>query len=107
MNDAELALRIEFLQKAHEDDVKARKYTHNMIEDLVSKIGNLEQSAVRFELYMTHRDVMDDGLKGLLNVLDSRMRVVERLVWVAVGGMVVIAGLTSIVGTTIINLLKA
>lgn len=105
MSEAELALRIEYLQKSRDEELKARKYVHNMIEDMSGKLSGLEQSAVRFEAYMTHRDISESGLKEWLSAVDARQRVIERLVWIAVGGLLVIGALVSIIGGSILKLL--
>lgn len=38
--------------------------------------------------------------------IDSRMRVVERLIWIGIGGLIVVAGLVTMIGTRILELLK-
>ena len=105
MSEAELAIRIEFLQKAHEAELKARKYTHNMLEDLGIKLVGLERSAARFEADLMHRSGNDTSTREWLGGIDGRLRTIERLVWIAVGGVVVIGGLTAIIGGNILKLL--
>ena len=43
MSEPELALKIEFLIKSREEEMKARKYVHNMIENMGSKLAVLER----------------------------------------------------------------
>lgn len=105
MSESELALKIEWLQKAHEEGIKARKYVHNMLEDLGIKIGGLERSAVRFEADLLHRSLANEGLMKWLAAVDERQRTIERLVWIAVGGVIVIGTLVGIIGGNILRLL--
>lgn len=105
MSESELARKIEWLQKAHEESIKARKYVHNMLEDLGIKIGGLERSAARFESDLLHRNIASDGLMKWLATVDERQRTIERLVWIAVGGVIVIGTLVGIIGGNILRLL--
>lgn len=105
MSEAEIALKIAFLEKAHEEAVKSRKYTHNMLEDLGARIGGIERSAARFEADLIHRSLSDQSAQKWLGGIESRLQTIERLVWIAVGGVVVIGGLTTFVGGNILKLL--
>lgn len=53
------------------------------------------------EEHKREMDGMADWIKGI----DDRMRVIERLVWIAIGGVVVLGALMSIIGGNILRLL--
>ena len=106
MSEAELAIKIEFLQKAHEEELKARKYVHHMLEDLGMKLSGLERSAARFEADLVNRLGNETNTRNWLGGIDGRLQTIERLVWIAVGGVVVIGALTSIIGGNILHLLE-
>ena len=102
----ELALKVRYLEKAHEDGAKSRKYIHNMIENLGVRIANIERSAERFEVDLTHRTLAAKGLTEWLEKVDERLRTMERLVYIALGGVIVIGALVSIIGGNILKLLS-
>src|SRR6185436_6675365 len=105
MSEAELALKIAYLERGREDELKARKYTHNMIEDIGSKVVALGHSAARFEENLRSHSVEDQETKASVLAMDNRLRTIERLVWIAVGGLIVVGGLVSIIGGSILKLL--
>lgn len=44
-------------------------------------------------------------IQAKVDSMDARVRVIERLVWIGVGGIVVLGGLVSIIGNNILRLL--
>ena len=106
MSEAELAIKIQFLERAHEESVKSRKYIHNMIEDLGAKMTTLARAAARFEAALTHRNISDTESKKWLGGIEGRLQTIERLVWIAVGGLIIIGGLTMLIGGNILKLLS-
>ena len=44
-------------------------------------------------------------MQAKVDDMDTRLQVIERLVWVGIGGIVVLGGLVSIIGTNILKLL--
>ena len=106
MSEAELAMKIQFLEKAHEEAVKSRKYIHNMIEDLGAKMTTLERAAARFEADLTHRNISESESRKWLGGIEGRLQTIERLVWIAVGGLIIIGGLTMLIGGNILKLLS-
>jgi hypothetical protein len=106
MSEGEMSIKIDYLERAHMDELKARRYTHNMLEDLGEKLSNLERSAERFEADLHNRMGNDTNTREWLGGIDGRLRTIERLVWIAVGGVVVVGGLTAIIGGNIMQLLS-
>lgn len=110
MSDSEAILlrlsRVEAdLSKHAEKDEKAFKYSHNMLEDLGARLAGIERTGARFEIDLQHRNGHDTTTRKSLGGIDDRLRTLERLVWIAVGGVFVIGAIVSIVGGNIMKLL--
>ena len=111
MSDAKIAVletKVETLEEwalRHErDDERAHKYQNNMMEDLIERLAGIERSAARFEADLMHRNGSDVDTKASLRDIFERLRVLERLVWIAMGAVVVVGGLVSLVGGHILKL---
>ena len=113
MSDAKIAVletKVETLEawadKHEVDDDRSHKYQNNMMEDLIARLSGIERSAARFETDLMHRNGHDSDTKGSLKEIYDRLRTLERLIWIAVGGLVVVGGIVSIVGGNILKLLS-
>ena len=95
----------DWANKHESDDERTHKYMNNMLEDLLGKLVGLERSAARFEADLAHINGTDLGTNQSLRDIYDRIRTLERLVWIAVGGVVVTGGIVSIVGGNILKLL--
>ena len=99
-----LTVRVERLERVVDDELlrreKGQKYTHNMLEDLKS------QMQAGFENDNVTDRLMEERLTTAVSGQDTRLRTIERLVWIAVGGVIVIGTVTSIVGGNILKLLS-
>lgn len=112
MSEAQIAVletRVDTLEewaKKHElDDQRNHKYQNNMLENLLGRLAGIEQSAARFETDLMYRNGSDVTTQKGLSKLDERVRNIERLVWIAVGGLVVVGSIMGIVGSKILTLL--
>ena len=93
----ELSVRTDRVEKEIEREIGKReqsdKYIQRLIENVQGRYEDIARSFVRIETaFMQHLQddkKMTDGVQGL----DSRLRVVERLAWIAVGGLAVIAAM--------------
>ena len=107
---ATLEVRVEnieaWAEKHERDDDRTHKYINNMLEDLLEKLVGLERSAARFESDLAHRNGNDLNTHSSLKEIYERIRVLERLVWIAVGGVIVTGGIVSIVGGNILKILS-
>ena len=111
MSDAKIAVletKVETLEEwaeKHElEDQRSHKYQNNMMEDLIERLAGIERSAARFEADLMHRNGSDLDTKVSLKEIFERLRVLERLVWIAMGAVVVVGGLVSLVGGHILKL---
>lgn len=108
--EAELALlltRVEADMAKHSDkDEQAFKYTHHMLEDMGARLSGIERTGVRFEADLAHRALIEAGVVKWLEKVDERLRAMERLVYIALGGVIVIGTLVSIIGGNILRLLS-
>ena len=106
---AVLETKVETLEEwaaKHElDDQRSHKYQNNMMEDLIERLAGIERSAARFEADLMHRNGSDLDTKVSLKEIFERLRVLERLVWIAMGAVVVVGGIVSIVGGNILKLI--
>lgn len=98
-------IRIDQLEKGLEREIGKReqsdKYTHQMVEDVMNRYQDAMLSFSRIEsAFMQHLEDDKKMGSGIIR-LDDRLRTVERLVWVAVGGIVVI-GASIPIGLSII-----
>jgi archaellum component FlaC len=104
---AELTIRMDTVEKSLEREIGKRenseKYTHRMIEDVQSRYQDIAVSFGRIEASFTQHLKDDKQMTQSLLELDKRVRTVERLTWIAVGGIAVIGGLIALVGSQIIG----
>ena len=88
-----LTVRVDALERGLATEIEKRersdKYRHNLAEDNQARFAEIKASLVVLQAdYYTH--FKDDMLK--LSTLDERMRIIERLSWIAVGGVGIIGG---------------
>ena len=106
----EFALRLGRLEgdlvKHSDKDERAFKYSHHMLEDLGARIAGIERTGIRFEADLTNRNGNDTNTRDWLKGIDGRVQKIERLVWIAVGGVMVVGGTLAVVGERILNLLS-
>lgn len=104
---AELTLRMETVEKTIEREIGKRenseKYTHRMIEDVQSRYQAIAVSFGRIEAAFTQHLKDDKQMTQSIADLDKRVRTVERLTWIAVGGIAVIGGMIALVGSQLIG----
>lgn len=109
MELTEIELRLKNTERGLEKEVEKRersdKYTHNVIEDVQTRYADIVSQITGIKsAFMQHME--DDKKMGLsIQGIDSRLRTVERLVWVAVGGIAVIAALIGTIGSHLITVL--
>lgn len=106
---ATLELRVENLEswseKHEREDDRNHKYANHMMEDLLARLGGIERAASRFEADLAHRNGHQLTTQESLKEIYDRIRILERLVWIAVGGVVVTGGIVSIIGGNLLRLL--
>ena len=91
--------------KHERDDERAHKYQNNMLEDFLARLAGIERSAARFETDLLHRNGSDLDTKVSLKEIFERIRVLERLAYIAIGGLGVIGALASFFGWQVLKLL--
>lgn len=106
----ELTVRVEAVEKGLERETVKRetseKYMHRLIEDVQSRYHDIVSTFGRIEAAFNQHLKDDRDMGGSLKDLDRRLRTVERLAWIAVGGLAVIAGLITLYGNHFINMAK-
>lgn len=112
MTDARIAVletKVETLegwaQKHEVNDQRAHKYQNNMMEDLLERLGGIERSAARFENDLLHRNGSDVDTKASIKEIFDRLRTLERLAYIAIGGLMAVGGVATFFGWNILKLL--
>ena len=112
MTDAKIAVletKVETLEdwaRKHElNDERNHKYANNMLEDFLARLGGIERSAARFETDLLHRNGSDLDTKVSLKEIFERIRVLERLAYIAIGGLGAVGAVATFFGWNILKLL--
>ncbi len=112
MSDARIAVletKVDTLESwadRHEhNDERNHKYQNNMMEDLLARLSGIERSAERFETDRLHRNGSDVDTKGSLREIFDRVRTLERLAYIAIGGAAAVGALATFFGWNILKLL--
>ena len=95
------------LDKHEAEDDRFHKYNSHMLEDLIGKITKIDISAARFEADLVHRAGNDNDTKGKMQEINDKLDTVRRLVWMALGAVIVMAGSISVIGDSIMKALGA
>lgn len=107
----ELTFRVDQVEKDLDREItkreEANKYTHRMVEDVQERYRDIAVSFGRIESAFTQHLGDDKKMTSSIEKIDTRMRTIERLTWIAVGGVVVIAGIVSVIGGNILRLLAS
>ena len=95
---------LESLAKKHElENDRNHKYMTHMAEDILARMAGIERSAARFESDLAHRIGSDVNTQASLKEIYERIRVLERLVWIACGVMLAISSLATFFGWEILK----
>ena len=110
MADApELTIRMVQVERGLDRETTKReegtKYMKHMVEDVQARYQEIALSFARLEAAFTEHAKDDKQMVESMGDLDKRMRLIERLTWVAIGGVTVIAALTTFYGTYLVKLM--
>ena len=112
MTDSKIAVletKVETLEewaaKHERDDERSHKYQNNMLEDFLARLSGIERSAARFETDLMHRNGSDLDTKVSLKEIFERIRVLERLAYIAIGGLGAVGAVATFFGWNILKLL--
>ena len=104
---AELSVRMDQIEKTVEREIGKRenseKYTHRMLEDVQKRYQDIAVSFGKIETAFMQHLKDDQKMTQSIGDLDKRFRTVERLTWIAVGGIMVIGGIIAIVGSQLLS----
>ena len=85
---------------------ESRNYTHILLENLQAEIREQRTDMkIGFERDVVQDKEMEDRLYKSIKDQESRIRVVERMCWVALGGMMIIGGMITVYMQKILHLL--
>ena len=108
-NTGEIWLRLDRLEqdmeKHQEKDDKAFKYSHNMMENALSKLASIERTLGHYEGERMMRAQTDTAKSAITEGMNARLQTIERLVWVALGGVIVIGALITLASHHITKIL--
>lgn len=92
-------------EKHERDDERSHKYMNNMAEDILTRISGIERSAARFEADLAHRNGNDLNTNQTLSEIFKRIRALERLAWIAIGGLGAVGAVATFFGWNILKIL--
>jgi hypothetical protein len=85
---------------------ESRNYTHVLLENLQTRLHEMGiDMKIGFERDVVQDKEMEDRLLASIKDQDTRLRVVERMCWVSLGGMGIIGGMITIYLQKILHLL--
>jgi|SRR5579864_2227395 len=99
---ADLALQLE---RETEHRERALKYAHNMMEDLKTAFGEFRVSIGRMQGGFEQHIIDDQKTSKTIDLLYRDVKTVTRLVYIGLGGVLVLGALMAIVGERILTLL--
>ena len=106
----ELSLRVETVERDLTREIVKResevKYTHRMLEDVQARYSDIAISFGRIDSAFTQHLNDDKRMTSAIESMDKRVRIIERLTWIAIGGIIVIAGLFTVFGSMLVRFLK-
>jgi hypothetical protein len=82
------------------------KYQHRMLEDVQARYADIAVSFGRIDSAFMQHLSDDKKMTAAIENIDRRVHTIERLTWIAVGGVVVIAALFSVFGSLLLRLLQ-
>ncbi len=107
---AKLEFRVDGLEKKsdeHEaEDERLHRYMTHMMEDLQARLASIERTGTRFEADLQHRNGRDGDLKVQMNEIFDRLRMLERMAWIAIGSTTAFGTIVAYFGGSIMKLLK-
>ena len=99
---AELAAQ---LDRETEHRERALKYAHNMMEDLKQTFADFRVSFGRIEGAFGAHIEDDKKMATVMDIIYKDVKNLTRLVYIGVGGVIVVGGVVAIVGQRILELL--
>lgn len=87
------------------EDDRLHRYMTHMMEDLQGKLASLQRTGDRFEADLAHRNLSDNGTQKSLDEIFHRLRMLERMAWVAIGSTTAFGSVVVYFGKTIVELL--
>ena len=105
----QLNFRVESVEKGLDREIakreEANKYMHRMVEDVQTRYHDIALSFGRMEAAFVEHTKDDKQMVITMGDLDKRLRMIERLTWIAIGGVTVIGALTALYGTYLVKLM--
>lgn len=84
---------------------RSMKYAHNMMENLGMQMHEFKISQARFDERL-QRQQQDDHLTAkTINLIFEKIESIQRLVWIGVGGVIVLGGVVTIIGSKLLRVL--
>ena len=92
-------------EKHDRDDDRVHKYMTHMMEDLIERLSGIERSAARFEADLAHRNGNDLTTAQTMKEIFDRLRTLERLAYLAMGGVGAVGAVATFFGWNILKIL--
>lgn len=84
---------------------RANKYTHNMMEDLKQAISDFGIRSARFEGAFEQHIKDDQKTSATIDKVYADLKALTRIVYIGVGGVIILGGVTSLLGSRILTIL--
>lgn len=84
-------------------DEQLHKYMTRMMEDLQARLAGIERTGARFEADLANRQMGDKRTTSSLDEIFSRLRALERMSWIATGGVLTVGGIATFFGWSILK----
>jgi archaellum component FlaC len=109
MDNAALEVRVAILENGLHQEIEKReksdKYRHNMAEDIQARYADIKGDIGGMKTGLLSHISDDRRMQESIESIDHRIRIVERLTWVAVGGVAVIGSGIYLFASKLIELL--
>ena len=93
------------LSKETEHRERALKYAHNMMEDLKQAFADFRVSFGRIEGAFNSHVAEDKKMAYVMDIIYKDVKNLTRLVYIGVGGVIIVGGVVALVGQRILDLL--
>lgn len=104
-----IEVRVSAVEKAIAVEIEKRersdKYRHNMAEDAQARFAEIKSDLGGMRAGFIQHLEDDKQLYALLSKMGDRIQTIERLVWIAAGGVAVIGGVIYIFASQFLRLL--
>lgn len=102
-----LTVRVEHLEDGLDQEITKRekgdKYVSHVVEDVQSRYQDIATDIAGLKAGMLQHYEDDKQMGGSIDRLDGRLRTIERLTWIAIGGIAVIGAVIGFIANHLVK----